>query len=162
LLLALAALAAAPTRAGASDAVDGIVVDFGEPGTVSRDGTARLPVTVTCSFHEDSTIQQSGSVTVSATQASKSRDASGAGSSEVICDGVVRTYDVIVQSTSGRLRPGTVSAVAYAQASGTFEGELCTEHLEDGQVVVECQTYDGEERLDASDGPENVKVTGSR
>jgi hypothetical protein len=151
----LLGLIAAPAAAASTSQM---VVAIGDRATVDRSGSARVPVTITCSF-QMATEQTSGTLTVNVTQATKSGTTTATGTVPITCDGTTRTYLVTVTPTTGSFRPGSITAQAQTEADGSFQQDMCVSYP-DG--TEECTVWNGTEILRGSDGPKEVLTTGSR
>ena len=147
-----ALLTAAPAAASTVDMAVAI-----EGQAAVRAGTAVVPVTLTCSFASD-TRQTSGTLTVTLVQSTRSGDTTGTGTVAITCDGLARTYPVSVAPTDGRFRPGVATAHAHAEARGDFERQMCTTHPTEGE---HCDPWNGYNIIIDTDGPEEVRLSGS-
>jgi hypothetical protein len=154
-LVAMFVLAAAPPALASTDSM---AVSIGDRAIV-RSGAALVPVTVTCSFFWENTQQTTGMLSVSVSQSSPSGDTSGTSTVPITCDGTTRTYAVAVTSTDGHLRPGLLTVLAHGEAQGSFEREMCVTHPVEPE---QCSIWYGTEFLSGSDGPDEIRATGSR
>jgi len=116
LIVAAVVLAVGVVCAGAAGAIEGpLTVSFGGSGTIASKVEADVPVTVTCA---PLVSQTDGSVIVSLSQDSGSKQAAGSGSAGIVCDGNAHAYAVRVFATSGRWHNGTSSVTATGVADG--------------------------------------------
>ena len=89
---------------------------------VSQDQTD-VSVSVTCAPFAT---QTGGSVTVSLTQQSGSKTATGSGSVPITCDGQSHNYAVLVTAGEGRWHNGAAIATATGTATGWHLTEACS------------------------------------
>ena len=118
LAAALVGLLAAP--AAASEPQQATI---GDPGLInpSLRSQVLVPVTVNCVSNVE---PRTGVTTVTLTQEYRGTTTTATGQTEVICDGVTRTYLVTVESADGEFRKGS----ATASATTTFNYEVCAEN----------------------------------
>ncbi len=142
---------------------NGMSASVSGPGIVStpdRD-TATVPVTVRCDAFAD---QVSGHIDVTLVQTLGSKSSQGTGSAEVVCDGAPHDYEVIVPTTDdAKWREAEATITLSGEAEGYGEPQqVCIEGPdENGEIVVECDTWTPHMFVDMASDPAPIElVTG--
>jgi hypothetical protein len=99
------------------------VFEFSDTGTISPSmrSDVQLSITVNCSSDP---AYPTGTAVIDLAQQQRERVVTGSGTTEVTCDGVTRTYPVLVNSADGTFRKG--AAAVSGQVS--FLYTLCIEN----------------------------------
>jgi hypothetical protein len=138
----------------------GMSANVSGTGVISTPGraTATLPVTVRCDQIED---QVSGYVTVTLTQTLGSKTSDGTGSTDVVCDGLPRGYQVVIRATGDT---GWREAGATVSLTGQAEGyaapqQICRQIMNpDGSISVICETWTPQIRLSVATDPMPIQL----